>query len=235
VAVCGNDSPWCDTLPLRDVDLVERRLKMKEWTAAMVEKLRVANGLEVLAMEAPEGMIPLGVLARRGRRSAVIWARRKRDDIETLARGIRSRLEGMNLVVIVPPGTQVGTDRVLAGPTVLLAPPIGSSWDLQLWRALDLLDPSYRERRIADPVAIFDDVALEFATVPGKRHIVRLNGHELGGFQRSDLKFLRLLLLAVVRHVDPDVDGGGWIKSQGSRLLGPFPSRRPSESLRSAA
>lgn len=41
--------------------------------------------------------------------------------------------------------------------------------------------------------------------------MVRINGVEYGGFQKSDLKFLRLLLLAAARRRDPAVDGGGWL------------------------
>jgi hypothetical protein len=80
-----------------------------------------------------------------------------------------------------------------------------------LHRALDLLDPSYRAGRVDSPTAIFDEVVLEFAEEPGTRHVVRINGQDFGGFQKSDLKFLRLLMLAAARRRDADVDGGGWL------------------------
>ena len=65
---------------------------------------------------------------------------------------------------------------------------------------------------ITDALAIFDDVTIEFATVPDQRHVVRINGYDLGGFRQSDLKFLRLLYLAAIRAKDVDVDGGGWME-----------------------
>lgn len=63
---------------------------------------------------------------------------------------------------------------------------------------------------MADALALFDEMTMTFATVPGERHIVHINGHALSGFQHSDLKFIRLLCLAVAG--DADVDGGGWLE-----------------------
>src|SRR5206468_134396 len=59
--------------------------------------------------------------------------------------------------------------------------------------------------------AVFDDVTLELGTTPGQQHVVRINGQDYGGFQQSDQKFLRLLVLAAARARDPNVDGGGWV------------------------
>lgn len=72
-------------------------------------------------------------------------------------------------------------------------------------------DRKKRTERIRDPNAIFYDVHIEFCAEPGKRHIVRINGVDVGGFRFSDLKFTRLLLLAAARAADCDVEGGGWI------------------------
>ncbi len=212
VAVCGNASRWCEPVKLTRRDLVVRSLKTKEWMAAITEELRAANGLQPLDLEV-EGAVAVGVLARRGRRVAVVWLRREVDNLETVANGIRARLDGLDLALLLPPDLRRAPDRLLAdGRIVFLAPPTTGNGDLALWRALDLLDPRYRERRPTDPTAIFDEVMLELATVPGQRHLVRINGHEFGGFQKSDQKFLRLLTLAVARAFDDDVEDGGWIK-----------------------
>ncbi|MBK7832484.1 MAG: hypothetical protein IPJ56_09110 [Gemmatimonadetes bacterium] len=41
-----------------------------------------------------------------------------------------------------------------------------------------------------------------------ERHVVELNGQDFGGFRKSNLKFLRLLLLATARKYGPD---DGWL------------------------
>jgi hypothetical protein len=75
-----------------------------------------------------------------------------------------------------------------------------------------ILTSEERKRRVDDRRAIFPDVKLEFATEPGVRHVVRINGFDLDGFRRSDLKFSRLLLLAATRVADHDVESGGWFE-----------------------
>jgi len=212
VAVCGNASPQCEPLKLTRQQIVVRGLKTKEWIAAVVKELRAANGLDPIDAELPDGWICLGELARRGRRLAVVWLRREVAGVESLARGIQATLDGRDLAVVLPPGLRGAADRAVAGGgIVLLAAPKADDGRLDLHRALDLLDPSYRQRRATEATAIFDEVCFEFAEEPGVRHVVRINGVEYGGFQRSDLKFLRLLLLAAARRRDPDVDGGGWL------------------------
>jgi hypothetical protein len=212
VAVCGNASPQCEPLAIKRSDLVVRSLKTSEWTAAVVRALREANGLESLDLDVPEGVVALGLLVRRGKRLAVVWAREGAADIENLARGIRASTSGTDLVLVLPPGARGGTDRPVANAgIVLLTAPAGDGGRLELHRALDLLDPSYRAGRVDSPTAIFDEVVLEFAEEPGTRHVVRINGQDFGGFQKSDLKFLRLLMLAAARRGDGDVDGGGWL------------------------
>lgn len=80
------------------------------------------------------------------------------------------------------------------------------------------LSQAERQRRIKNRQALFDDVTFEFATDPGVRHVVRINGYDIGGFRRSDVKFMRLLLLAAKRAADLDVEEGGWLEKW--RLLG---------------
>lgn len=212
IAVCGNAAPQCEPLKLTRQQLVVRSLKTKEWIAAVVGELRAANGLDPLDVEMPEGVVAVGTLARRGRRLAVVWVRAQVADVENLARGLRHMIDARDLIVIQPPDLRGATDRpVVGGGIVLLTPPRSDDGRLDLARALDLLDPSYRTNRATNPQAIFDDVRFEFAEEPGVRHVVRINGLEYGGFQKSDLKFLRLLLLAARRKEDPDVDDGGWL------------------------
>jgi hypothetical protein len=213
VAVCGNVPRRCEPLNLTRQQLVVRSLKTKEWIAAIAKELRAANGLTELDIETPTGVIAVGALARRGRRLGVVWVREPNGDVENMVRGLRSTLEGRDLIVVLPPGLRGMTDRPVAGGgIVLLTAPKGDDGRLDLYRALDLLDPGYRQNRVSDPLAIFDDVRFEFAEEPGVRHVVRINGLEYGGFQKSDLKFLRLLLLAARRREAPDVDDGGWLE-----------------------
>jgi len=231
VAVCGNASPQCEPLKLTRQQLVIRSLKTKEWIAAVVAELRAANGLDPLDADMPEGVVAVGTLARRGRRLAVVWVRRPVPDVENLARGLRSTLDGRDLVVVLPPSVRGATDRPVAGGgIVLLSAPKDDDGRLDLYRALDLLDPSYRDGRVGNPLAIFDEVRFEFAEEPGVRHVVRINGLEYGGFQKSDLKFTRLLLLAAVRANDADVDDGGWLDK--AQLRGGEERDRDVEKLR---
>ncbi|RMH00003.1 MAG: hypothetical protein D6705_01640 [Deltaproteobacteria bacterium] len=212
VAVCGNASPQCEPVKLSRRDIVVRTLKIHDWIAALTGGLREANGLDMLDVDTPSGVVSIGVLERRGSRLPVVWIRRALGDVENLVRGIRPTVDGDGLVAVLPSALRGQTDRPLSGDIVLLTAPETDDGDLALWRALDILDPSYRQRRVTDPLAIFDEVTVEFATVPGERHVVRINGNDFGGFQKSDVKFLRLLYLAAARASDPDTDGGGWLE-----------------------
>ena len=212
VAVCGNASPQCEPIELSRRDIVVRRLRADRWLEAVATALREANVLGESDLRAPAGVVTIGELRRRGMRLPVVWIREASAAFEVLARAIRSTADGDGLVVVLPPGIREHTDRPLTDGVVLLAPPETDNGDLGLWRALDLLDPSYRQMRAREPMALFDDVVIEFAHVPGERHVVRINGHDFGGFQKSDLKFLRLLYLAAARHADDDVDEGCWLE-----------------------
>jgi len=74
-----------------------------------------------------------------------------------------------------------------------------------------------RQQRLKDRQAIFEEINFEFAQ-EADRHVVRINGVEVAGLRRSDLKFTRLLLIAATRAADPEVAGGGWMEKW--RLLG---------------
>jgi len=174
--------------------------------------LRAANDLEPLGADLSSTVVPVGTFARRGKRIPVVWMLQPFPPFAELCGGLRNRLGGDGLVVLLSRASDVTTGVRLDGDVVVLDLPHDGDGDLRLWRALDAIDPAYRQRRISDPLAIFDEVSLELATIPGKRHVVRINGHDFGGFQKSDVKFLRLLYLAAARATDLDVEGGGWLE-----------------------
>ena len=164
----------------------------------------------------PDAYVPVGLLARRGKRVPVVWMRCAMGAFEAVCRGLREMLRGDALAVLLS-RMNSATGGLMDGRVIPLDVAVDNAGDLRLWRALDLLDPGYRARRVDDPMAIFDDVVIQFAEEPGIRHIVRINGREFGGFQWSDQKFLRLLLLAAKRKADRDVDGGGWLEKRRLR------------------
>jgi len=129
--------------------------------------------------------------------------------LEQVVLGIRTQLRSDYLIAVI--GRGAPPTPLLRDGVVLLDVPASERGDLQLARALDLFDPGYRVRRSESFSALYDDVELEFASDPGKRHLVKVNGHELRGFAKSDLKFLRLLLLAAHRARERNAEDGGWI------------------------
>jgi hypothetical protein len=186
--------------------------------ARVFAALRERNGLEPLDAGLEPAIVPVGILARRGRRIPVVWMLQPDDPFDAICSGLAHRLAGDGLIVLLSRlGGQI-PDVCRPGGIVVLEVPETRDGDLALWRALDAIDPHYRRVRIDDPAALFDDVTMEFATVPGERHVVRINGHDCGGFRISDIKFARLLLLAAARAGDADTEAGGWIEKW--RLLG---------------
>jgi hypothetical protein len=174
--------------------------------------VRNINGLVPLTGEVGQPIVAVGRLQRRGRDLPVVWMAQPVEPFETICVGLKARLEADGLIVLLSQtvGKTVGVCH--PGNVVVLDIPGDGNGDLGLWRALDAIDPAYRRTRVADALAVFDEVTMTFATVPGDRHIVRINGYALSGFQHSDLKFIRLLYLAVARAGDADVDGGGWLE-----------------------
>ena len=174
--------------------------------------LRERNGLEPLDLPPGTPAVPVGIYARRGKRFPVVWMPARPPGFEDLCRGLAYRLAGDGLVVLVSRLVPGEAGRACESAAVVLDLADAPDGDLRLWRVLDLVDPDYRRRRLEDGGALFDDVHIELATEPGVRHVLRINGIEHGGFQRSDVKFTRLLYLAAQRAADPDVEGGGWLK-----------------------
>lgn len=174
--------------------------------------LRERNDLAPLDHGLGDTIVPVGQLLWRGRRIPVVWMRQPADPFEEICLGLKARLGADSLIVLLSQtaGHAIGLCR--SGSVVVLDIRDDRSGDLELWRALDAIDPTYRCTRVTDATAIFDDLTLEFATVPGEHHVVRINDHDVVGFRQSDLKFMRLLYLAAMRAKDLDVDGGGWMQ-----------------------
>jgi hypothetical protein len=171
--------------------------------------LRERNGLVPLEAELSSPLVPVGLLRRRGLKVPVVWLRWPRFAFEIICHGLRVDLEGDGLIVLVGSDPRIPFHPRRKTAVIELAPHRGD--DLGLTRGLDIIDPTYRERRVEEPSLDFDDIRIRFATQPGTRHTVLINGHDFGGFRKSDVKYLRLLLLAASRVRDPDPMNGGWI------------------------
>ena len=91
--------------------------------------------------------------------------------------------------------------------------PQGGEWDFTLpWMEVaDRIDPLYLTDRHSNNNFIYEDVIIELACIPGRRHIVQINGAKCRGFDTSDIAFSRLLLLAAHRKRDANVYFGGWV------------------------
>ena len=172
--------------------------------------LRERNGLAPLIASLGPSIIPVGILKRRGLLIPVVWMLKPEDPFDTICRGLAQQLSADGLIVLLSMSAGQVLDVCRPGKMVVLRVPETKDGNLHLWRALDAMDPAYRDTRRKDPRAVFDEVTMEFATIPGERHVVRINGHDCGGFRASDIKFARLLLLAGRRAMEPDIDGGGW-------------------------
>jgi hypothetical protein len=212
---CPHDPPcWPGWQWIARPDMAEFSCSADKVFAA----LRELNDLAPLDHGLGETIVPVGLLMRRGRRIPVVWMLQPADPFDAICLGIKARLGADNLIVLLSQtaGQTIGVRHL--SNVVVLDICDNRSGDLALWRALDAIDPTCRRTRITDATAIFDDLTIEFATVPGVCHLVRINGHDLSGFQQSDLKFTRLLYLAAARAKDLDVDGGGWMEKR--RLQG---------------
>lgn len=176
------------------------------WRAQVVfERLRATNDLAPIELRA-RGAVGVGRLRRRGLDVPVVWTRAPAKFLQTLCLGLRAELGGDGLIVLVP------SFRALAfhprDHIALIELEPSERGDLGLQRGLDLIDPDYRRRALEDPKLDLDFVHLRFETRPGERHCLFINGHDFEGFRHSDLKFLRLLLLAAARVNGKDE---GWI------------------------
>jgi hypothetical protein len=135
-------------------------------------------------------------------------AARPKLGFEQLCRGLRADLGVDGLIVLVakkPPTSFTAADKIVA---VRAGARRGNGY-MPLVRAIEELTPDYRARVLDDPMLDLDFVHLRLCDeAPVRRHVVEINGQDFGGFRKSDLKFLRLLLLAAARKNGKD---DGWL------------------------
>ncbi len=204
VAVACPEEPPCwpgwTMVPRTEVEALRCRAK------DVFAKLAALNRLSSLAAKVPPPFLAVGQARRRGMNIAVVWLRAPKLGFEHLCRGLRADLGVDGLVVLVarkPPTSFAATDKIVPFELELDA-----HGYMPLVRAIEELTPDYRARVLDDPMLDLDFVHLRFATKPGVRHIVEINGQDFGGFRKSDLKFLRMLLLAAARKHGKD---DGWL------------------------
>jgi len=204
VAVACPEEPPCwpgwTMVPRTEVDALRCRAK------DVFAKLAALNRLSPLATKVPPPFLAVGQARRRGMNLAVVWLRAPKLGFEQLCRGLRADLGVDGLVVLVarkPPTSFAAADKIVAFELELDA-----NGYMPLVRAIEELTPDYRARVLDDPMLDLDFVHLRFATKSGDRHVVEINGQDFGGFRKSDLKFLRMLLLAAARKHGKD---DGWL------------------------
>ncbi|MBM4784087.1 MAG: hypothetical protein GQE15_40985 [Archangiaceae bacterium] len=161
------------------------------------------NALLPLEGDVPGPFVPVGRLLRRGLDIAVVWCRAASPMLQVLGRGLSASLSRPLLIVVPSP---IGNERTEGFEVVAL--PHEETTRLGLLSGLERLTPNYRERVLDDPTLDLDYVHLRFATSPGDRHVLEINGHDFGGVRKSDVKFLRMLLLAAARKNGAN---DGWI------------------------
>ena len=204
VAVACPEEPPCwpgwTMVPRTEVEALRCRAK------DVFTKLAALNRLSPLATKVPPPFLAVGQARRRGMNIAVVWLRAPKLGFEQLCRGLRADLGVDGLVVLVakkPPTSFATADKIVAFELELDA-----HGYMPLVRAIEELTPDYRVRVLDDPMLDLDFVHLRFATKSGDRHVVEINGQDFGGFRKSDLKFLRMLLLAAARKHGKD---DGWL------------------------
>jgi hypothetical protein len=162
-----------------------------------------ANALQPLSAAVPEPFIPVGRLLRRGLDIAVVWCRVGGPGLQVLGRGLSASIR-QPMIIVVPSSS--GNERTDGFEVVGL--PQEETMRLDLLAGVERLTPNYRARVLEDPSLDLDYVHVRFATRPGDRHVLEINGHDFGGFRKSDVKFLRMLLLAAARKNGAN---DGWI------------------------
>jgi len=205
-AVCGNIPAECPSIRVRKAELAVLGLDAQAALAAHITRICDAELLAPVAVGAVEGLLPLGVLARRAGSTLIVLASSSAAHRRGAALELR-RLAGVEAVAVLVVAQR--DERVVSAGYAELGIETGAP--LQLHRALRLLWPESWGSRAARKEALFEDVELEFAATP-ERHIVRLNGEELKDFRWSDGRFARLIRLAAARTLDLDAEGGGWLK-----------------------
>ena len=224
---CPNEPAcWSGFEWLRREELGEYRVDPR----GVMVLLQASSRFEEITIELPRPFLPVGRAERRGKMLAVLWARRLTRTLEAAVLGLQPQLDSDWLVVVT--GRRAAPRLIRPGVAVLELPRV-SEGALDLTPALDLLDPGYRERAVGDPDLDLDFANLVFATDPGEpRHVLRINGHEVGAFQRSDVRFLRLLVLAAGRAAQRTL---GWrLRAVLVGDLGRRPAARSTKSANDA-
>jgi hypothetical protein len=170
---------------------------------AVFSAITEANALQPLEAEIPVPFVPVGRLLRRGLDVAVVWCRAGGPMLQVLGRGLSASIR-QPVIIVVP--SLAGNERTDGFEVVAL--PHEETTRLGLLSGVERLTPNYRERVLDDPTLDLDYVHVRFATRPGDRHVLEINGHDFGGFRKSDVKFLRMLLLAAARKNGAN---DGWI------------------------
>ena len=169
-------------------------------------KVAATHRLQPLQKPVPKPFLGVGMTHQRGMNIGVVWLRAPKLGFEQLCRGLRADLGVDGLVVLVatrPPTSLTAADKIV--PFEL---DLDAAGRIGLPRAIEELTPDYRTRVLEEPMLDLDYVHLRLATRPGERHVVEINGQDFGGFRKSDLKFLRFLLLAAARKHGKD---DGWL------------------------
>lgn len=170
---------------------------------AVFSAIAGANALQPMAAAVPEPFIPVGRLLRRGLDIAVVWCRVAGPMLQVLGRGLSASLR-QPMIIVVPSSS--GNERTEGFEVISLRHE--ETTRLDLLAGVERLTPNHRERVLEDPTLDLDYVSVRFATRPGDRHVLEINGHDFGGFRKSDVKFLRMLLLAAARKNGANE---GWI------------------------
>ncbi|MBK7537531.1 MAG: hypothetical protein IPI49_19605 [Myxococcales bacterium] len=173
---------------------------------AVLAALAHRNSLAPMGTAVEPPFTAVGLLRQRGLRLPVVWLRAAPPGFVLLCKALRATLGGDGLIVLVaklPPPCFAASDRIC-----VIEVPCSADGDLCLLRALEELHPGYREQALVDPTLDFDHIRLRLDSHQGLRHIVQINGHDVGGFRSSDVKFARLLLLAVARKQGAN---DGWV------------------------
>ena len=173
----------------------------------IAQLLRELNGLDPLEAKLPANFHALGIARRRGMTVPVVLLTAENTGLESLFLGLREQLGASHLIVVAADrnGPRLASEKV-----AVLTVVDDRAGDLSLFRAFDLFDPGYRERRGKEASAVFDDIVVEFGEEPGLGHVVRIDGELIPRLAKSDLRFLRLLLLAAKRRASPEEDAG-WL------------------------
>jgi len=205
-AVCGNLPAECEPVQLRKTDLVVYRLDRGAALAPHVARICDRECLAPVSIKPFEELLPVGKLVRRAGTALVVLG-----TPETAARRgatleLKRRVQTDEVVVLV-----AGRWQDQRSPEGVVELAVGNPAEPELWRAVKLLWPESWTARAKDRDGIFEEVTLEIGT-SAERHVVRLNGVDVHGFDHSDMKLARLLVLATKRAFERDPEGGGWLK-----------------------